>query len=217
MFPNAYNGVKKIYLAEILGLIAAVIGGIAGIAAAVGILAKEAGEQGSGYDAAVFGGGVVVIIAGILLLISFILNVLGISKASQDEPNFKKAMIWLIISLIGSFALGMTNEGSAINIAANFVYQAADVLVTFFVINGLISLAEKLGRSDLAARGTKLKNLIIGIYVIALVVSLISAFMANSETMETIAGVLACAALIIMIIAYFMYLKLLSRARNMLA
>ena len=41
MFPNAYNGIKKIYLGEILSLIAVVVGGIAGVTALIGADAIE--------------------------------------------------------------------------------------------------------------------------------------------------------------------------------
>lgn len=98
-------------------------------------------------------------------LAAFILNILGISNASKDEPYFRKAMLWLVIGLLGSIATGMAKEGSALNLAANLVYSIGQIFVTFYVID----------------------------------------------------GVLAVIALIAMVIAYFMYLKLLSRANQMLA
>lgn len=217
MFPNAYDGIKKIYLGEILSLIAIVIGGIAGVAAVIGYKLTEAGAEEVGASAAFVGGGIVVIIAGILAIVSFILNILGISKASIDEPYFKKAMTWLVISLIGSVIVGMTTEGTAANLAADFIHQAGQLMVTFYVIDGVNSLANKLGRTDLAAKGMKLKNMIVGVYAIGLVLTLISGFMSNSDTMTVIAGVLGVVALIIMVIAYVVYLKLLFGAKQMLA
>ena len=219
MFPNAYDGIKKIYLGEILSLISIVVGGIAGIVAVIGYTLTEAAVEEIDAGAALVGGGIVVIIAGILGLVAFVLNIVGISKASQDEPFFKKAMIWLVVGLAGSILVGMTseNEGSFLNLAADFISQIAQLFVTFYVIDGINSLANKLGRTDVAAKGSKLKNLIIGVYAIGLVLTLISGFMAGNETMETIAGILGIIALILMVIAYVVYLKLLSGAKKMLA
>ena len=126
-------------------------------------------------------------------------------------------MLWLIIGLIGSIATGMTKEGSTLNLAANLVYQIGQIFVTFYVIDGVVSLAHKVGSSEVADKGAKLKNVIIGIYVISRVLTVISKFVSGSDTMTVIAGVLAVIALIAMVIAYFMYLNLLSRAKQMLA
>ena len=217
MFPNAYEGIKKIYLGEILSIIAIAVGSIAGVAAIIGYKATEAGSEEVGASAAFVGGGIAVIIAGIIAIVAFILNILGISRASQDEPNFKKAMTWLVVSLIGSVASGMTAEGSFLNLGADIINQVGNMLVTLYVINGVNSLAEKMGRTDLAAKGARLKNVILAVYVISLIFTVISGFMANSDTMTVIAGVLGIIALIVMIVAYFMYLKLLSGAKRMLA
>ena len=217
MYPNAHNGIKKIYLGEILSLIAVIVGGIAGVAAIIGYKLSEAGTEGIGASAAFVGGGIVVIIAGILAFVAFILNILGISNASIDEPCFKKAMLWLVIGLLGSIAMGMTKEGSALNLAAELVYSIGQIFVTFYVIDGIVSLAHKVGSSEVAAKGAKLKNVIIGIYVISLVLTVISKFVSGSDTMTVIAGVLAVIALIALVVAYFMYLSLLSRAKKMLA
>ena len=126
-------------------------------------------------------------------------------------------MLWLVIGLLGSIAMGMTKEGSALNLAAELVYSIGQIFVTFYVIVGIVSLAHKVGSSEVAAKGAKLKNVIIVIYVISLVLTVISKFVSGSDTMTVIAGVLAVIALIALVVAYFMYLSLLSRAKKMLA
>ena len=97
MYPNAHNGIKKIYLGEILSLIAVIVGGIAGVAAIIGYKLSEAGTEGIGASAAFVGGGIVVIIAGILAFVAFILNILGISNASVDErADFIAVVMWYV-------------------------------------------------------------------------------------------------------------------------
>ena len=217
MYPNAYDGIKKIYLAEILTLISTIIACVATVVAAIGLKSADGGAEDIGAASAIVGGGAVLIISGIIILVAFILNILGISRASKDEENFKKAMTWLLISLIGSLAAGFTKDGSFINLACDLVYQIGNILVTFYVIDGVISLARKIGREDLVSRGTKLKGMIIAVYVIGFALTLISGFMKQSDAMSVISGVLAVIALIVMIVAYVMYLKLLSGGKKMLA
>ena len=45
MYPNAHDGIKKIYLGEVLSLIAVVVGSIAGIAAIIGYKVSEAEQM----------------------------------------------------------------------------------------------------------------------------------------------------------------------------
>lgn len=217
MFPNAYDGVKKIYLSEILSLIAVIIGFISGIAAVVGYKATEAGAESVGLSAAFVGGGIVFVIAMIVIFVAFILSIIGVNKASIDEPCFKKAYAWIAVELIGSIAVNMTKDGSVLNLGADIIYQVAGILVTLYVIEGIISLAKRMEKTDIAAKGTKVRNTILTVYIIALIFTIVSGFMSQSETMVAVAGIIGLIGLIITIVAYVMYLKLLSKAKNMLA
>ena len=74
-YPNAYKGVGKIFVAEILYLIAACLSLVVNILSAVG-------------GSALLAGGAIVIGAAILMIISAFINISGVSNASQDEPEF---------------------------------------------------------------------------------------------------------------------------------
>ena len=217
MYPNAYNGIKKIFTAEVLSLISALIGVFAAIVAVVGLQHVDAGAEDIGSASAFVGGGLVLIISGIVAIVAFILKIVGVSNAAVDEPNFKKASSWILAGIVCSIATSMTTDGTLLHLAASVLYTVCQLYVTMYVIDGVCSLAEKIGRTDFAQKGAKLKNIIIGIYVISLVLTVISKFVSGSDTMTVIAGVLAVIALIAMVIAYFMYLNLLSRAKQMLA
>ena len=218
MYPNAYNGIKKIYTAEILSLIAAIIGIIAAIAALAGVYAIDAGKETDGAIAALLGGGAIILISGILVIIAFIIQIIGISNASKDEPLFKKAMTWLIIGLVASIVISFLPEDSmeTLDMVADLVKGIADIFVIMYVIDGVISLAKKIGKSSIAAKGAKIKNMIIVVYAIGLILTVIDGFMTENDTTVVISGVLGIIALIVMIAAYLMYLKLLSRAKKML-
>ena len=217
MYPNAYNGIKKIYTAEILSVITSVIAIIASISLIVGLNGADKGDITDGIAAAFVGGGALLIISAIIAIVAFILNVVGISKASTDEPIFKKAMMWLIISIVGSIVSGFFQEGSALQLIFNLVYQVGNILVTLFVIDGITSLGSKLGKTSLVNKGKSLKSMILVFYVISLILTIIEGFLTNNDTTVVIGGVHGIIALIVLIIAFFMYLSLLSKAKKALA
>ena len=108
-FPNALEGVKKIYKAEVIGLIGALFGFVAAILALAGV---SAGEDGLGLVAV---GGILIIAMAVLLVISFIMNLVGLNKAKPDEENFKNALTMVIIGIIAGILLGATKEGTLLN------------------------------------------------------------------------------------------------------
>ena len=103
-FPNALQGVKKIYKAEILSLIAAACIIIAGLLAIV----AAAGESlGVVVIAGIFG-----VASAVLLIIAFIMNIVGVKRASLDEPAFKTAFYVLIIGIIAGIVMGAFQSNS---------------------------------------------------------------------------------------------------------
>ena len=107
-FPNAYNGVKKIFSAEILHLVAVILMAVglvtAVIAGVVGTAVGDAAELTEGEFVVTVGGiiGAVSILAvgGILALIAFILQIVGVGQAMKDESYFKTAFIFIFVSVI---------------------------------------------------------------------------------------------------------------------
>ena len=98
-FPNAYHGVKKIFTAEILSIIAAFLALVTAVVAIVAAVSMAAGEEDA---AAAAGLGTVglIIASGVLYIISYIMNLVGLHQAGKDEANFKTAFIIMIFTLI---------------------------------------------------------------------------------------------------------------------
>ena len=100
-FPNAENGVKKLFTAEILQIIAAVALAAAAVMGLV-TLANAANENAGATLG--FGAGTLVFSIGgaVVSLIAFILTIVGLVKASKDDDGFKTALAFIILAVVAT-------------------------------------------------------------------------------------------------------------------
>lgn len=205
-FPNALEGVKKIYKAEIIALIGGIVGFVAAILALVG--AK------SGSVGGLAGGGFLIIAASVLFIIAFIMNIVGLNKAKPDEENFKNALYMVLVGIVLSIVVGATKEGTLIHTLGESLSNICNLLVNYLVATALLNLANRLGDAAVAQKAKTVRTLLTIVWIIALVLQVIG----NTFTAKagTIAFILVLIASVIEIIAYIIYLVLLSKARRML-
>ncbi len=236
-YENAKKGIGQIFTAEILQLLAAIMTVVGAIITVVGVATVAAagiGEFGATLGGAseadltaignaatlagvgTIGGSVLTIVGAIIAFIGFILYIVGVGNASKDEDGFKKAMLFLVLalvcSIVGSFTGGVANgvlAGILTILGAVF-----DLLSAIYVINGIISLANKTGNSKVEAKGRFTLKLILVILIMNIIVSLIGLFV-NVSAIVVIAGVLNIIAAILSVVRYFVYLSLLSNAKKM--
>ncbi len=221
-FPNAANGVKKIFTAEILSLISGICMFVMIVLLVVALAAAKAvsgGADGAAAGAVASGAGTLVfgIGSGVLAIIAFILNIVGISKASKDEESFRMALFavigGIILSVIGTAFNNVNGYVSSIMQALQVV---ADLLVLLYVIQGIRYLSLKLNRPDIDQKGQNLFKIIFIVLVlqfIARIVVIIFGGMAASIT----AAIIALIAVILSVIEYILYLAFLAKAKKMLA
>ena len=221
-FPNAANGVKKIFTAEILSLISGICMFVMIVLLVVALAAAKAvsgGADGAAAGAVASGAGTLVfgIGSGVLAIIAFILNIVGISKASKDEESFRMALFavigGIILSVIGTAFNSVNGYVSSIMQALQVV---ADLLVLLYVIQGIRYLSLKLNRPDIDQKGQNLFKIIFIVLVlqfIARIVVIIFGGMAASIT----AAIIALIAVILSVIEYILYLAFLAKAKKMLA
>ncbi len=221
-FPNAANGVKKIFTAEILSLISGICMFVMIVLLVVALAAAKAvsgGADGAAAGAVASGAGTLVfgIGSGFLAIIAFILNIVGISKASKDEESFRMALFavigGIILSVIGTAFNNVNGYVSSIMQALQVV---ADLLVLLYVIQGIRYLSLKLNRPDIDQKGQNLFKIIFIVLVlqfIARIVVIIFGGMAASIT----AAIIALIAVILSVIEYILYLAFLAKAKKMLA
>lgn len=149
MFKNARDGIGKIYISELMMLIASVITLIGTV---VGMTTVQTSTtEASETDLAVLG--VFVLVFAIVALIAFILNIVGLAKARKDEENFNKAFmltfVGLAASIISSFFSNNKNLSDSFNVVIDLIW----LLVTIFIIIGVVSLAKQTNHSAVAQKG----------------------------------------------------------------
>lgn len=215
-FPNAANGVKKLFTAEILSLISTVAMIIAICLAVVAAAGSNAQNVTSGTIAAGMGTIILMAAAAVLVIIAGILALIGLIQASKDEVAFKTALIATIISLVAAVIMGIFSRYSVVQSICQCIQNIMSVVVTVFVIQGIINLAGRLKEREIAAKGKTLMTILIVIFALAFVASLISAIFGGALA-STIAGIIALVALVLDLIGYIIYLTLLAKAKKMLA
>lgn len=214
-FPNAAKGVKRIFTAEILKLVAAVVS-IIGVALMIITLAAAESKAEGATIAAGTGTVILLAVAAVLALIGGIMALIGIINASKDEGSFKVALFAIIISLCAAIVGGIFSQNSTIQSICQIVQNLMSIFVTVFVIQGVSNLAEKVGNDNVAAQGKTLLTIIVAIYALSLIANIIVLIFGGMFVSVT-AGVIAVIALVLNVIGYIVYLSLLSKGKKMLA
>ena len=207
-FPNALKGLKKIYTSEILTLLAGVLTGV------LTYLGDGIGANTEASKMAILAA--LLIGFGILTIIAYILNFVGTVQAGKDESSFKSALLWILIGIILAVAATVLGEGHSLYRYLRNGTRLADILMTIYIIQGVICLANRVGNEEQAQRGKRVQNMIVIIYALSFVLQIANDFL-NVEKIPA-AALAACGfgAMILLIIAYITFLKLLSRAKKML-
>ena len=214
MFKNAYEGVKRIYKAEILALIGSILLLIGSIISAFGLRTGENTASGEGL---LVGGGLLVIAAAVLMIIAAIMNIVGVSRALKDESAFKNALIALLCGIAANILVSAFSNNLTINNIGKAMVNVTEILASYYICTGIINLAGHLGDSDVSARGTKVRSILMGIWIASAVLNVLATLFGTNETMKVVIGVIAIVTGIISIVAYFLYIGLLGRAKDMLA
>ena len=213
-FPNAAKGVSRIFLAEILALIASVV---MFIATFMGILTFAANETGAANG--VIGAGIGMLgfltAAGFLGIISFILNIVGIVNASKDEESFRSALMCTVVGIIVSVIGSIFSANVFVYDICGIISRLMSLIVTVLVILGIIRLADRLHNAAVSANGRMQLKLIVAIYCVSIIASIVVAFL-GGQAASTVAGIVAIVSAVLSIVQYILYLIFLSKAKKML-
>ncbi len=219
-FPNAANGVKKIFASEVMILFAAIFSLITALMTFTAFVAASnnsvMGGIAAGSGVAIFG------FASLILFVAgYITNFIGIKKVSADEEDFKKAFYALVIGLVAVIISVLLSENKMLSSACDIINSACDIInnvaqlfVTVYVIQGIRNIAVKIGDSEVDSKGGDIFKVILCIYTLIFLSKAISIFFPTS-TGTVLSVVLVIMAGFLSIVQYVLYLSYLSRAKKM--
>ena len=219
-FPNAAKGVKRIFTAEILKLFAYICLIIGVITTAI-LYLSDGNETLNSAAAVSLGALVVSVIMAItyvvLMVTSFIMNLVGYINARNDNENFKTALVFLSVGIVFSVVqVFLVNKG--IGSIMYSLSTLSETLATIFVIAGVMQIAFQLGREDIGKKGATVLKLIIAVECITFVLSFFSTFFRNeANSFSSTSVLLMGASILINFIKYILYLLFLSKSKRMLA
>ncbi len=216
-YPNAAKGINKIYIAEILSIMAAILAIVVMILVAsnnidTGISGEEASRA---LQAANIGTPFIIfsVIMMLLMLVSFFMNLTGIISASKDEAGFKRAL-WVLLAGIALEIIASILQNSSPQ-AANWLKVPAtlcDLVVMIFVLEGITTLADSLVRKDFSDMCAKCRTYLLCVLILSAAAEVLASLGVTGSAMQSTTGI---AAHLLEIVAYVFYLRVLNKARLM--
>ena len=117
-FPNAAKGIKKIFNAEILNLIALIATSILLILSVVLASLTESDNDATmgvlAISILVFGA-----VAGVMGIIALILMIVGTIQTAKDEPSFKMIIYLAVLNIIVAIIAALFSGNQFVNNLAN--------------------------------------------------------------------------------------------------
>jgi len=224
-FPNAFKGIKKIWVAEILMLIAAILG--------IALLIIVSNNVAMTTEVAALGDTVAVsnsvtvneaiaapvtiltIGMGVIALIAFILNLIGLLGARRDDDNFRIALFVTIIGIAASIVTSVWSNNEIVKKWMDVVNTLCSLFASYFVLTGIASLAEQYPDHATKAFALKSRTWLEGSFCLSVILKfIINIFNIQNETVVLIMSIVA---LLVEIISYILYLRALNRGKAMLA
>ena len=213
-FPNALEGVKKIYKAEIIALIGSIVSVLAFILSLAGAAVVSAGEDAG--IVSILGGSALLIVASVLAIIAFIVNIIGLNKAKADEADFKFALYAALMGVIISVLLGFASSNKALSSIGSKVSTVCSFLSTYYVCTAVANLAGRLSDAEMNARALRARRMLMIVYIAGIVMGLIAIILnwvGDSQTIVVFAAALLLISAVLDVVSTILYLKMLSRAK----
>ena len=161
--------------------------------------------------------------AAVLLIIGFIFLLIGANKASKDEDsqgdhNFQYAFITMIFSVVLSIVgAALSTAAPSFAKAMTSVSSVGEIISTYFILYGISSFAKKIGNTELAEKSYKMVWAILFLHIFGLVMESIPNFISAGTISGTILIILAILGLVLAVVSYILYLKILVDAKKAFA
>lgn len=187
-YPNAAEGVKKIYISQLIA-----------IAAAVLVVIPWIGFIGT-----------------VLAIVGLVFYILGLKKAGADGDGYNKAFTYVVISLVLTFVKAIVSfipiVGPILSKVLNIVSSVLDLLALNAVITTTCGLLGNVGAAELAENGQSVWTMCMVCTVISIVCNLLGLI----PLINILAGIVGFIAAIFSIVAMIRYIIFLNKAATAL-
>ena len=223
-FPKAYEGVKLIFIAEIVGLVISLLS----LCFASSGMLTDPGSVSLRFAALLL---LFAMLAFRLCLGYFIVFFVGLIRAKQDEPRFGTAMICVLVSIgaafVGAFVLVfvmmLSYRATAsslptilMNVGLSSVIAALSCGAVLCMAAGVKNLAKKLGDGGMVLAGSRFQVLVAALCGLTIVLNIASTLLRNSGRAAAV-GWITGTVTAVSFVSSLITVLFLGRAKNMLA
>lgn len=217
-FPNAYQGVKRLFFSEILGIITASVSLLYGLSLVVLFFFSSAlGHYEITRSIPAIKNILSVVQSG-LIVFTALIRLLALGRAAQNEESFGKAQIANLICLLFA-VLSRFIEVYVLGInVLEFAALLAWICATLYILSGIINLALRVRDAGTYDRGQLLKRMIWALIFSPFLFVLLAviAKKSSSPILGIILILLALAFVVTLLVEFIMRICYLKRAENML-
>ena len=214
-FPNAFSGVKKIWLAELLMLLAAVVGIV--LIVVVATNSTLVGEQDIIInESAKTPISILGIFSAVIALVAFVLNLIGLIIARKDDGAFKIALLVTVLGIIASAISAIWSNNAGLVKWLDTALTIFSMLASYYVLTGIANLAEQIPDAATKSLALKSRTLVEGTFCATAIFKLIINIFKIQDG-STIYTILSIVALVLELVSYILYLRALSKGKKMLA
>ena len=212
-FVNAKEGVRKIHTGEMLELLTTILMIVAGSRTSVSDMFQKAGNN-DGYDTVMWIASACLIISLFCTAIGSVFKVLGIVKASKDEGSFIAAIIFTLLNLALEIGGNVLNQNELLKDIISPLKGLLNVLTMYCIVRGIIIMSEKSNNISLHGEGRKSMSLILWTELLSIVLQVLGRFISTKSEMFAIPVIVGIVTMILALVSYIVYLKLLKKAAN---
>ena len=214
-FPNTFKGIKKIWIAEMLMLLAAVLSIVlVFVIAGNSVVIDDAvvvNTEAVKTPTAIIGIG-----AAVIILVAFLLNLIGIINCRKDDKNFINALFATLLGVVCGVVNAIWGESNPrLGSWMEFVMVMESCYASYYVLTGVSNLSEAYPDEATKKLVDKSRNWLLGSFSLSAGLKLIvDIFNIQDGTPKTIMAIVAALA---EIVSYVIYLMALNKSKKMLA
>ena len=212
-FTNAKKGIKKIHTGEMLELLTTILMIVASGRTSFSEMFQKSGNT-NGYNTVMLIASICLIVSLICTGIGSIFKIFGILDASKDEGSFIAAIIFTLLNLALEIGGNVLKQNELLKDIISPLKSLLNVLTMFCIVRGIIIMAEKSNNMSLHGQGRKSMSLILWTELLSIVLQILGRFISSKSEMFVIPAVVGIVTMILALISYFVYLKLLKKAAN---